>query len=197
MTQHWPLRAFQFAILAALSGCSDALIYSESSSFNLAIGVNDSAALPISVNAGLKRSVVNIAPPLGGDVTNGSTVIPQGEAVSSVSSFVLTDSDRGTNPLAGTLKIKTQFASGNAAVTISGKPALTEFILKGRFIKDSPTKAKLNEWLGNPRDLGRVAALEACNDQRNPAIKGASLGILLNSEGNEAQRTNIVNCLGL
>lgn len=198
MTHHRGFAALLLASLCGLAGCGDALIYGERSSFNLAIGVNDNAALPLSVNAGLDRTVVNFAPPLGGDVVSGGGGIARGEAVSSISNFDLRDKDRATNALGGTLTVKTQFASGEAAVIIATKhPALAAAIMKGQFVKDTPTQVKLEKYLGQPRDLGRVGAFRVCNEHRNPTLKNEAVGRLLHVDTFEAARANIVQCLGL
>jgi hypothetical protein len=184
------------AALAALAGCSDALTYGEGTSFNLAIGVNDDPALPLSVNAGLHRTVVNIVPPLGGDVSSGNTTVARGEAVSSISSFNLTDDGRDTNPLGGTLKIKTQFASGEAAVTIAQQPEAVAVIMGGRFVRTTPTKVKLQSFLGNPRDPQRVNDLRTCM-AKDPALTNVALSVFLNTADFETARAGVVQCLKL
>src|SRR5258708_28609 len=132
-----------------LTGCADALIYGERTSFNLGIGVHEDAALPLNVNIGFRRGVVNSAPPLGGDVTEGKTPVARGEPVSSTSSFNLTDNGRETNPFGGTLRIKTLFASGEAAVTIASKPGAVAFILSGAY-SNAPTAVRMKAFLGDP-----------------------------------------------
>src|SRR4051794_29472119 len=96
-------RAAFVAILLLLGGCTDALIYGERTSFNLAISINDDPAIPMSVNAGLHRTVVTYAPPLGGNVQRrDGTVIAAGESVAAISKFDLAY-EEGKTPLAGKL----------------------------------------------------------------------------------------------
>lgn len=184
------------ASLAVLAGCSDALIYGEGTSFNLAISVNNDPALPLSVNAGLHRTVVNLVPPLGGDVSNGNSTAARGEAVSSISSFNLTDEGRDTNPLGGTLKIKTQFASGEAAVTIAKQPEAVAFVMRGIYVRATPTKDKLEAFLGNPRDRQHVNDLRTCM-ANNPALTNVSIAVFLNTADFETARAGVVQCLKL
>jgi hypothetical protein len=111
------------AMSGVLASCGDALIYGEGTKFNLEIGVNSNPAEPVMINAGLQRIVVNYAPPAyGTDPVNG-VQIPNGEAVSSMSNFLLTDNRTAANPLGGTLEIITQFASGQAARSVAGSAA--------------------------------------------------------------------------
>ena len=57
------LRVAPLIAALALGGCSNALIYGESTNFSLAsLKLNDSVAEPISVNSGLERTVAALAP---------------------------------------------------------------------------------------------------------------------------------------
>ena len=85
----------------ALSACSEALIYGESTSFSVAsVKLNDNVAEPIGVNVGLKRTVAALAP-------SGEN----GDSVNMVAGFALDHTDGGWF---GVLNIRTEFASGEA-----------------------------------------------------------------------------------
>lgn len=105
--------------------CSDAMVYGERTSFDLAIGVNEAIALPVSVNAGFHRTAAGLIPPRGGAGEDaGGTAAPEGEAVSMISGFRLEHEDDPAAALGGKLTIKTQFASGAAAIDVSKEPRI-------------------------------------------------------------------------
>lgn len=104
------------------TGCTDALVFSESSGFNLSIGVNEEPSTPVQLNAGLERTVLAFAPPVKeSNVENGQRRA-EGEAVSLFSGFRLTDDHAqvGSSAFGGKLTIVTQFASGIAAQKLAG-----------------------------------------------------------------------------
>jgi hypothetical protein len=116
---------------ALLLGCQDTLVYGESTAFNLAIHANDNPQTPIEVNAGLKRHVGEMAPPvLTTDDDNGTTKAA-GEAVSSFSGFALTYDRDGV--FSGDLFIRTQFASGLPAQLLANEPAAAVEVVQADF----------------------------------------------------------------
>jgi hypothetical protein len=123
-------RRGKFSLAAALvvgslsnGGCTDTLYYGERSSFKLAIHVNDNPVTPLQVNAGVKRTVVAIAPPRGTRTQQGQQR-PDGESVNLFSGFDLQyDAPQSwASPFSGTVTIKAQFASGAAASIIARNP---------------------------------------------------------------------------
>ena len=102
---------FIIAGLLIVSGCNQSLIYAEGTNVSLAtIKVNDDVAEPLNINFGLDRSVAAIAPPK----TIGD------ESVSMISDFRY---EYKGGEFTGTLKIKTQFASGDAGIAlVTNKP---------------------------------------------------------------------------
>lgn len=118
----------------ALPGCQDTLVYGESTAFNLAIHVNDNPQTPIEVNAGLKRYVGEKAPPLAVEKDEGKTKA-SGEAVSSFSGFALAY-ERAPLALAGTLHIRTQFATGAAASALADNPIQAATVVRAKFDRD-------------------------------------------------------------
>lgn len=113
-----------------IAGCQDTLIYGESTAFNLAIHVNDNPQTPLEVNAGLKRYVGEMAPPvLTKDDDQGSKKAA-GEAVSSFSGFALTYDREG---IFGNLFIRTQFASGLPAQLLANEPGAAVEVVKADF----------------------------------------------------------------
>lgn len=117
-------------VSVALSACTDALVFSESAGFNLSIGVNEEPSTPLQLNAGLERTVLAFAPPVGENTTVAGKKQVNGEAVSLFSGFRLSDDHASevTNALAGRLTIRTQFASGMAAQAVAGKVQVVKAI---------------------------------------------------------------------
>ncbi len=101
--------------LSALAGCTDALVYGESSGVNLAITVDPAKSQPLEVNFGAKRSVIGIVPPVD---KNEDTDKPAGEAVSMFSHFSLNYEENESDPFRGKLRVRSAFASGMAARAI-------------------------------------------------------------------------------
>ncbi|MCB0833150.1 MAG: hypothetical protein KDC45_06785 [Bacteroidetes bacterium] len=110
-----------FGLMASLLfGCTQNLVFGERTGFNLGISVNDEAAVPLEVNAGLKRSVVGLIPPKRERVDEDGNATADDEAVSLLSGFDLKYDSNDTNALAGTLVIQTRIASGIAAINLAG-----------------------------------------------------------------------------
>jgi hypothetical protein len=125
-----------FIACMATSGCSNTLVYGESTEFNLAIHVNDNPQTPVEVNAGLKRYVGEKAPPLALKDDKDGHKKAEGEAVSSFSGFALEYEENPLFALAGTLHIRTQFASGAAAAALAKNPIQAVTVVKTRFDRD-------------------------------------------------------------
>jgi hypothetical protein len=122
-----------FACAQLVAGCADTLVYGERTSFDLAIGVNEAIALPISVNAGFHRTAAALVPPREGVVRSpdGKTVA-KGEAVSMISGFRLAYAEDDASLFGGKLTIQSQFASGFAAIDVSRNPQVAALIARGR-----------------------------------------------------------------
>ena len=102
-----------------LSGCSNHLIFSERTSFNLAIDVNTDPAVPLKVNIGFDRTIVAMVPPRHETTTElGVGTVADDEAVSLISTFDLHYEDALPIRIFGDLSIKTGFASGQAAINL-------------------------------------------------------------------------------
>jgi hypothetical protein len=143
-----------------LAACQPALMYGERTSFNLAaIHLNDDVSEPVKIKVGLLRSVATVAPPRGGkdqehmaEVTNPddpkTTVkVRGGDAVSVFSNFDLDYlGNRKDVPLPPSLplttedlNIRTRFASGQAAIDVSGNTQVVAAILGVRTVSpDTP-----------------------------------------------------------
>jgi hypothetical protein len=106
------------AITLVLTGCSRTLVYAEQTSFNLSIVAKPSEATPLNVNIGLDRTVASLVPPIHENTPQGMV---DGEGVNMFAGFAV-HYDPATLPFAGNLRIRTQFASGQAATTIAGDP---------------------------------------------------------------------------
>jgi hypothetical protein len=136
-------------IAMALTGCQDTLVYGESTAFNLAIHVNDNPQTPIEVNAGLKRYIGEMAPPVAHKTDKNGKTKASGEAVSSFSGFALNYEEDPTFAIGGTLHIRTQFASGAAAKELSESPKQAAKVMKATFVRSpdflSPEKQARNE----------------------------------------------------
>ena len=128
------MRTHRYIVIAAifssaLSGCGDTLHFAERDSFKLGIHVADNPVLPLQVTAGVKRTAVVIAPPKGGVVKDGSgRSRAEGDAVNMFSGFDI-KYEKQSSPFGGKLGIKTQFASGKAAIAIATSPDLAEAVM--------------------------------------------------------------------
>ena len=144
------------------AACTDSLVFSEYSGFNLGISVNDEPSTPLQVNAGLERTVLAFAPPVGDADTAGNV---RGDAVSLFSGFRLDDDHAAPNSSAfgGTLRIRSQFASGMAARNIAQNPSAAAKVvgvkltfgpddnsaLLRKFIENPDNRAKLRQWMAD------------------------------------------------
>ena len=106
------------ATTLVLSGCGRTLVFAEQTGFNLSVVVKPSEATPLNVNIGLDRTVASLVPPIH-EATPQGTV--DGEGVNMFAGFNA-HYDPATQPLAGNLHIRTQFASGQVALMIAGDP---------------------------------------------------------------------------
>jgi hypothetical protein len=115
------------AVSIAMGGCGTTLVFGERDGVNLAIRANASSTPPIEVNFGLDRVVTTIVPPAG-----ESGGHPVGEAVNMFAGFqVERYGDLDLNkPVGIDIQITTQFASGAAAVSVSGNPAVVNQIVR-------------------------------------------------------------------
>ena len=114
-------------LLAPLAGCGKTLIFAEHEGVNFAIRANASSQPPIEVNFGLDSALATIVPPAG--QVDGR---PKGDAVNLFAGFqvdrdgsILTDTQR----VKVSLRIATQFASGQAALEIANKPSVVAKIV--------------------------------------------------------------------
>jgi hypothetical protein len=106
-------------LVAQLSGCSNYLIFSERTSFNLAIDVNTDPAVPLKVNAGFDRIIVAMVPSRHETTTEHVGTAADDEAVSLISTFNLNYEDTLPTHIFGNLFITTGFASGQAAINLA------------------------------------------------------------------------------
>lgn len=106
------------AIALVLTGCGHTLVFAEQTGFNLSIIAKSSEATPLNVNLGLDRTVGSVVPPIHENTAQG---LVDGEGVNMFSGFAA-HYDSSTQPLTGNLRIRTQFASGEAALGIAGDP---------------------------------------------------------------------------
>ena len=120
------------ACMLGVAACGDTLVYGERTGFNLSVEVGQDPATPVNVNIGLRRTVVSVVPPIDSEPGEDGQPHPNGEAVSMISGFELTDQPR-QNPLDPDLQIRSQFASGEAAVLVSGNPDVVRAIADTNF----------------------------------------------------------------
>jgi len=105
-------------ITLVLTGCGRTLVFAEQTGFNLSIVVKSSEATPLNVNIGLDRTVASLVPPIHDNTPQGRV---DGEGVNMFAGFAA-HYDSATQPLAGNLRIRTQFASGEASTVIAEDP---------------------------------------------------------------------------
>jgi hypothetical protein len=131
-----------------LNGCENNLLFMERTGFNLSIRVNNDPTTPVEVNAGLKRSVVAAVPPTGDPVKTENGTRANGEAVSLISGYDLSYDESKSSLFAGTLTIRTQFASGGAATAVAGDPTVVAMIAdtSGTFSFDDAAKKLRAFW---------------------------------------------------
>ena len=127
-----------------LGACGRTLVFAESTGVNLAIKTNATSSTPVEVNFGLNRTVGTIVPPAG---QKGNR--PNGEAVNMFAGFEI-NNDYKVGTVGTELTIDTQFASGQAAKTVAGDPALVAKIVNvgnATTFSTSDSSAKLEDWL--------------------------------------------------
>jgi hypothetical protein len=166
------------AAAIGLAGCNNTLYYGESTSFDLALHVNDNPQTPIEANAGLKRRVLEVAPPLSVD-SSDQQHRPLGEAANSFSGFRLKfDPD----PVFGPLAIRTQFATGQAAETLADDPQAVAAVVDAQFdyerSADFVTKANIEH---RDRFITAINAMDApaaiaaaCSPVKDPKLDADS-----------------------
>ena len=128
-----------------LGACEWTLIYSERTGFKLGISVNDDPATPVEVNAGLKRTVVGFVPPREGVEESNGKKQAKGEAVSLFSGFKMEYEQNPGNPLGGDLTVRTQFASGVAAINAANDPETVKNITTVKFQRSAEFVQKQEE----------------------------------------------------
>lgn len=157
-----------------MSGCQNTLIFAERSSFKIGIHVNDNAVTPVEINAGFKRTVVALVPPSDDPDKTEAGDRPHGEATNLVSGFALSYTTTPGDWFNEKLTIKSQFASGGAALIVTDDTAkkilnvrivspVPEALQKRReaaaeFVKTSLTPAQLDTLANN---LGRAPGANA------------------------------------
>jgi hypothetical protein len=161
------------AVTLLLTGCGRTLVFAEQTGFNLSIVAKPSEATPLKVNIGLDRTVASLVPPIHENTPQGRV---DGEGVNVFAGFNA-HYDSATQPLAGNLRIRTQFASGQAATAIAGDPDAVARVVNvtdvplGALTPDSirplvlPLRRKIRD-LSDPKifELARVLGLVKPNE---------------------------------
>lgn len=187
-------------VAISLAACEQTLVYSERTGFKLGVGVNDDKSTPIEVTAGFKQTVVAFVPPKEGVQGEGKDKHAKGEAVSMFSGFRLENEDASiTNLFNSTLRIRTQFASGNAAKKVASKPEVVRSIVdtaSSSFLFDDASERLLKFWM--PDGVNVYAANEAVlqNWMTDNGVP-ASIAYFINSEEYEALRKKAVADLNI
>lgn len=162
------LVALLVAAAALVSGCNNTLFYGESTAFDLAIHLNDNPQTPIEINAGLKRHVGQVTPPVATEQNEGKTAAV-GEAVSTLSGFRLRYQEDPGSVLLGDLYIRTQFATGAAAAALAKNPIQAVKVIDADFERDeqfvSPaSRANRDQIVAGIKALDDAKAVQvACN----------------------------------
>jgi hypothetical protein len=125
------------AVLPWLAGCADTIVFGAQREIDVAISLNEDVAEPVQVNIGLNSQIASLIPPIAeNDDSTSSTGItslaaqhfnPEGEAASIFSGFRYTSSSMlEITPASPRPKydaeIRSQFASGAAAVILASDP---------------------------------------------------------------------------
>jgi hypothetical protein len=165
-----PRAPLLLGLLLALAGCGDTLVFAERSGVNLGTKVDPASSQPLEVNAGVKRQVVTVIPPMGkgGD---GSSA-PNGEAVNMFSQFEVSRELRDGN-FNDVTTIRNRFASGGAALAISSKPDAVVAIIR-------PTLAQsksLAEKLAGCSDAATRTVYETATDESEEPPGGYRQGL--------------------
>jgi hypothetical protein len=136
------------AICMATAACQPGLIYGERNSLSIAsVNLNDDVSEPVKVKVGFNRTLASSAPPRGGEGEEQTVNVPDGrsgeksikvrggEAVSVFSKFFLENDNKGQwMGIGDELTIVTNFASGQAAIDISGNKEVVAALLNARTI---------------------------------------------------------------
>jgi hypothetical protein len=152
------------AILA--TACHDTLYYGEATGFNLAVKLNDNPQSPVEANAGLKRRVLEVAPPVAVAANDSGHDKAAGEAASSFSGFRLKYTEDG---IFGKLRIRTQFATGAAAIDLADQPAAVAQVVQADFKRkpdfvSSANRQRVSSLVGKVSTLDDgVAIAVACS----------------------------------
>jgi hypothetical protein len=167
------------AITLALTGCGRTLVFAEQTGFNLSIIAKSSEATPLNVNIGLDRKVASLVPPIHEKTSQSEA---DGEGVNMFAGFKAAyDPGIGANqsaqPFAGDLRIRTQFASGQAAKAIAGNPSAVlqvvnvsgEPLFIAAVVDDSTQKRKvaINQYVRGLAVRNDKATLDAIADKLN------------------------------
>jgi len=147
------------AIMAA--ACNNTLYYGEATGFNLAVKLNDNPQSPVEANAGLKRRVLEVAPPVAVAKDDGGQDKAAGEAASSFSGFRLKYTEDG---IFGKLRIRTQFATGAAAIDLADQPAAVAQVVQADFARkpdfvSAGNRGRVNSLLGKLPTLDDATAI--------------------------------------
>lgn len=131
-----------FVVLPLLAGCADTIVFGAQREIDVAISLNEDVAEPVQVNIGLNSQIAALIPPIGeqgGSTSTGGTdsaalrqnaaqqFNPEGEAANIFSGFRFTSVSMleisAANPRPKyDAEIRSQFASGAAAVILAGDP---------------------------------------------------------------------------
>ena len=134
--------------LISLGGCGDTLFYGERTGFNLAIRADAANSTPVEVNAGLRRSVVGVVPPLQHKETEDGSKKPEGEAANMVSRFELlyVEGSLMNSLFGGELVIQSRFASGEAAKNVAEEPGKVGAVIAPSLVRsgDWASEATIN-----------------------------------------------------
>jgi hypothetical protein len=164
-----------------LAACSSNVIFLERSGFNLAVNVNDDPTTPVEVNAGLNRTIVALVPPSGGQDANKT---PEGEAVNLLSGYDLQYNKSTTSALQGKLTIRTQFASGAAALAASTDAKAVAKVVtaqSGNFVYDDAAKKLRAYWKpdGTTINVQNQTALTGWMQNHGLSTDGGSITMFL------------------
>lgn len=142
----FPIRHASLALLSALTtlpwltGCADTIVFGAQREIDVAISLNEDVAEPVQVNIGLNSQIASLIPPIGGqgETPPGSDPAaanqalarqfnPEGEAANIFSGFRFTSASMleitAANPRPKyDAQIRSQFASGAAAVILASDP---------------------------------------------------------------------------
>lgn len=145
-------------IASTVAGCGRTLVFAERDGINLAVRANANSSPPIEVNFGLNRTIATIVPPV-----NESGGKAAGEGVSMFAGFQVENNLKPAKPIDADLKIDTQFASGEAAKSVAGSPAVVASIVNVRGVTFQRTSEFVST-LGQRQQLV-TAIRDLSNDQ--------------------------------